>query len=110
MQSYEFKTGWLSPTGELIPCETYEHVTVARVLCETLHLDTMCRIPHDELLLRSGWCQISTVAELGMGTAYAIFWYRHLSPEQCRYTKSLIETEGAPVSKGTLMRWKYEVN
>lgn len=108
MQNHEFQTGWLSPTGELVACATYEHVSVARDLCEALHLSTMGRIPDDEQLLKHGWCQISTVCEPGMGTAYSIFWYCHLSPEQCRCLKPIIEGEDVPVSKGTQMRLRYE--
>lgn len=86
------RTGWLSPTGEFFPCESYEHQMVAEKLCESYGINQWSETwPADELR-NKGWCSISIMVFLDHG--YAIVFPECLpSPEQLRFLRPYYEGE-----------------
>ena len=92
------QTGWLSPTGEWHPCETYEHTNYAsRVLNSS-----------ESRLENTGWVKITRSA---MGTReQKIYWdLRHtLTPEQVRFLRPYIEENDIPVDELVKYRFRKE--
>ena len=92
------QTGWLSPTGEWHPCETYEHTSYAsRVLNSS-----------ESRLENTGWVKITRSA---MGIReQKIYWdLRHtLTPEQVRFLRPYIEENDIPVDELVKYRFRKE--
>ena len=92
------QTGWLSPTGEWHPCETYEHTNYAsRVLNSS-----------ESRLENTGWVKITRSA---MGIReQKIYWdFRHtLTPEQVRFLRPYIEENDIPVDELAKYRFRKE--
>ena len=92
------QTGWLSPTGEWHPCETYEHTSYAsRVLNSS-----------ENRLENTGWVKITRSA---MGIReQKIYWdLRHtLTPEQVRFLRPYIEENDIPVDELVKYRFRKE--
>ena len=97
------QTGWLSPTGEFVKCDTCEHLYVARQL-------THDGYHADDLLLRQGYVQISK--SLMGNREQAIYYDLHhtLTPEQIRFLRPYFEENDIPVSELARQRWEMEVN
>lgn len=96
------QTGWLSPTGEFIECDVYNHIYVARQL-------THDGYHADDILLKRGYVQISR--SLMGNREQAIFYdLRHtLTPEQVRFLRPYFEENDIPVSEVARQRWEMEV-
>ena len=92
------QTGWLSPTGEWHPCETYEHTSYAsRVLNSS-----------ESRLENTGWVKITRSA---MGIReQKIYWdLRYtLTPEQVRFLRPYIEENDIPVDELVKYRFRKE--
>jgi hypothetical protein len=106
----ELHTGWLSPTGELIQCGSFEHLAYARKIAKRFGYDE--NRPDgprhlDDVLLFAGWMKIS-ISNL-IQTAWAINWNRILTPEQIRFIRPYFEDNKRPVSFGTMCQWEKEV-
>lgn len=54
----EMPIGWLSPTGEMIKCNTYEHITVAFRLVDKYVFNYTGFNP-DEVLIENQWIHIT---------------------------------------------------
>lgn len=96
------QTGWLSPTGEFIKCDTCDHIYVARQL-------TGDGYRADDLLLKRGYVQISRSL---MGEREQAIYYdlRHvLTPEQIMFLRPYFEDNDIPVSDVAQQRWEMEV-
>ena len=96
------QTGWLSPTGEFIACDVYDHLDVAR------------RIAHDgyhadELLLKSGWVKISKSLMYRKEQAIYYDLYHTLTPEQVIFLRPYFDENDIPVSDLARQRWEMEV-
>ena len=48
------QTGWLSPMGDMYPCNHYDHVAEAEKICDILNISTETT-HHDDELLKRGW-------------------------------------------------------
>lgn len=96
------QTGWLSPTGEFIKCDTCEHLDIAREL-------TNSGYRADDTLLKMGYVQISR--SLMGKREQAIYYDLHhvLTPEQIRFLRPYFEENDIPVSEVALQRWEMEV-
>lgn len=96
------QTGWLSPTGEFIECDVFDHIYVARQL-------THDGYHADDILLKRGYVQISR--SLMGNREQAIFYdLRHtLTPEQVRFLRPYFEENDIPVSEVARQRWEMEV-
>jgi hypothetical protein len=97
-------TGWLSPTGEFIQCNIYDHISVAQDLtCEYRRAD--------EVLMKRGYVQVSMNL---LGTReWAIFWDLHhnLTPEQTRFLRPYFEDKDTfPVCCSARCRWDKEMD
>lgn len=92
------QTGWLSPTGEWHPCETYEHTTYASRVLES----------SEDRLEKTGWVKITRSA---MGIReQKIYWdLRHsLTPEQIRFLRPYFEENDIPVYELATYRFRKE--
>lgn len=92
------QTGWLSPTGEWHPCETYEHTTYASRILES----------SEGRLEKAGWVKITRSA---MGIReQKIYWdLRHsLTPEQIRFLRPYFEENDIPVCELATYRFRKE--
>lgn len=90
------QTGWLSPTGEWHPCETYEHTTYASRILES----------SEGCLEKAGWVKITRSA---MGIReQKIYWdLRHsLTPEQIRFLRPYFEENDIPVCELATYRFR----
>lgn len=92
------QTGWLSPTGEWHPCETYEHTTYASRVLES----------SEDRLEKTGWVKITRSA-MGM-REQKIYWdLRHsLTPEQVRFLRPYFEENDIPVCHLAAYRFEKE--
>ena len=92
------QTGWLSPTGEWHPCETYEHTTYASRILES----------SEGRLEKAGWVKITRSA---MDIReQKIYWdLRHsLTPEQIRFLRPYFEENDIPVCELATYRFRKE--
>lgn len=79
------RTGWLSPTGEFIPCSAYSHISTAEKLYKKL-----CKIADDKFisnsdieLLKMGYVSITILSMFDHGFQFSV--YRKLTPEQITF-------------------------
>lgn len=90
------KTGWLSPTGELIGCDGYAHLDKATKIVKYLHLEDTTR-QADDILLAYGWVRISRITYGDQGLA---FWMpKRISPEQHIFLREIVEKMDEPLSQ-----------
>ena len=59
MQETSVHTGWLSPTGEFIQCNTYAHIKTADEIYSKFTGSSKCTSTPDRELLKLGWVSIS---------------------------------------------------
>ena len=77
-------TGWLSPTGEFVPCPPYAHFASAQnILMRMPGVDTeqMTTTP-DTALLNMGWAEICIASFFDHGFTFAA---KRLTPEQVSF-------------------------
>lgn len=83
-----FPLGWLSPTGEFVPCEYWEHTETAWALCNK-HQYEVYMDPPDEVLVQNGWIKIG----YHLQPREVYFYrdnYRHVSIAQKRFLEPYI--------------------
>lgn len=81
----KLRDGFLSPTGEFFPCSYMGHIQIADKILEPAYYTDP-----EEQLRKMGWVDIHREVPSGK---YNICWnyYGHLSPEQVRLLKPLVE-------------------
>lgn len=101
------QTGWLSPSGDFLPCKHYEHVSKAEEICE-IFLYQIDDSQPDDALLKLGWAKLG-ISMLGNKQFY-IRWERRLTPQQRYELKDLIEDSkpNLPLDSLTLSLWLYD--
>lgn len=98
----ELKTGWLSPTGEFIPCETYNHISIAR----NIFKKDIAR--PDEQLHNLGWVSISIATFLEHG--FIINFSTSLTPEQIKFLKPYYYGEyNLELTYGSKLKYEEEL-
>lgn len=104
--SFDLPRGWLSPTGELIRCSMYDHITVAEEIIEKYKYSNFAG-PEDDYLIRLGWVHISLSLMGEQG--YSIYWNtsRHLSNEQFAFLQPYF-ADKSKVCWFTQVRWDRE--
>lgn len=79
----KLKCGWLSPSGEFIECNPYDHIAVAEEVLGS-------SIPSaDEQLLNSGWVKI--YRESFCGHKWGVTWYKFLTDSQKSFLSPLFK-------------------
>lgn len=78
-------SGWLSPSGEFIQCDPYEHIATA----EKLAGDKVPYFQADEYLMNHGWVKIYRGSYLDH--KWHINWHGFLSEPQKSYLKPIFE-------------------
>ena len=104
----DIETGWLSPSGEFIPCEMYEHYSVAHELvCKlSLNEETDPYIMPDDILYCNGFVKISR--ETFCGHSYIINWNRTLTDLQKNFLRHIFENTNNIISTSCIARWQKE--
>lgn len=106
------RQGWLSPSGEFVECNSYDHLCVARSLAGHLNTPDYDQrrertVSADEKLMNAGWVYIGISSF--MCHEWRIGWARDLSPEQRIFLKPYFEDgDGLPVNDVAIMRWEME--
>lgn len=72
----DFKTGWISPTGDTYSCDVFDHVDCAMKLARQLYGEHTATLA-DDFLLRIGWFKCSNRKYTG--------WVRKMSEVQAKY-------------------------
>ena len=100
------KLGWLSPTGELLECNAYDHIVLADYLVNKLNYTSVDYNSNEDLLLDMGWVQISICA---LTHRYAIWWaHSHiLTREQKDFLNTYFENRDS-VLAGSYMQWERD--
>jgi hypothetical protein len=83
-------TGWLSPTGEFIKSNEYEHYKIASELVEQFQYQYDFNKHQDSTLLKFGWVQLSISRP---DNKYRIYFDNHLTEYQKNWIKNKLETE-----------------
>ena len=65
-----YNTGWLTPAGELIKCDGYAHLDMAREIIKHFNLFQKEGEQPDDTLLRLGWVRISKLTLCDVGYAF----------------------------------------
>lgn len=95
----EIKLGWLSPTAEMVECNSYEHISTAYdILDKNYNMGSVFNNP-DDVLVNLGWVHICRGAILDYD--YHFYWNmnRFLTPEQIQYLKPYFEDENCPIDE-----------
>lgn len=88
----EMPTGWLSPSGELIKCNYYEHDATAEKICDKLNISYERRfLGVDSALYSLGWCKLA-ISCIG-NKQYWVHWERPLTAYQRYFLKDYFENE-----------------
>lgn len=104
------KMGWLSPCGDFTPCESWEHLSVARNLIDE-HGMAHVISDHwhaDEVLLSAGWVRIGRYEG-----KQSIQWkmFRHLTEVQKTFLKPYFsDLNDLQVTDYSLLEWEYEMD
>lgn len=98
------RTGWLSPDGIFYLCQSYEHHTMAALICDLLY--EHFGVTPDDYLLQRGWCRI-TLSVL-RNKEWSIYWERFLTDVQKNFLKKYLEDDYIPVSASTKILWSKE--
>lgn len=104
-------TGWLSPSGEFVPCNSYDHIATARELVERFQYQNIMRkgrnLPDDDILLENGWAYIGI--SVLFSHEFSIGWKSFLTDYQKQFLQPYFNGEyNLPVNSVAKMRWEYE--
>ena len=106
MEEKELRTGWLSPSGELCPCYSYDHIEEARAIVKRINIANHENGRPDDALIAAGWVYIGTSS---MGPSeWRIAWGKFLTEYQKNFLKPYFEQTAIPVNNMTIFRWKEE--
>lgn len=98
--------GFLSPYGEYIACDMYEHISVARDICRANGWSDYGN--HEDILLQHGYAHM-TLSLLGK-KEYHVYWEHFLTAEQKHWLQPIFEIEDdkdiIPISPIT--RYEFE--
>ena len=98
LNSMEQYTGWLSPYGDFIECESYEHLSKAEEIVESNYSSDENEHA-DDLLYDHGWASITimTYMEHGISVNYTS---SRLTDAQLHFLKPYIDGEfGLPLTE-----------
>lgn len=90
------KTGWLTPSAELVKCGTYSHLDAARHIVKQLNLEDNAKQP-DDILIAHGWIRISrfTLSDRGL-----TFWMpRYPSIYQREFLRAVFNDDPTDISQ-----------
>lgn len=97
------RTGWLSPTGEFIPCRTADHISTAREI-----LNNNYGVVPDKELLNRGYVGITILSFFDHG--YSIYHRLPLTPEQLQFLKPYYYGEyGLQMCNESKIDFEYEL-
>ena len=94
----EMPIGWLSPTGEMVKCDTFEHITVAFDLANKYNFNYRDFKP-DEALIKNQWIHITR--SLILDHDYHVYYNLSKGPtvEQIHFLKPYFENEDCLLDK-----------
>ena len=84
----EFKLGWLSPDGELVECNSFDHISSASEICDKIgysYTNARGNAP-DDVLLAHGWLHLTfSLLDHEYRIYYAYFNHVRLTEAQKAY-------------------------
>ena len=90
----EFKLGWLSPDGELVECNSFDHISSASEICDKLgysYTNARGNTP-DDVLLAHGWLHLTySMLDHEYRIYYAYFNHVRLTEAQRAYIRPFKE-------------------
>lgn len=90
----EFKLGWLSPDGELVECNSFDHIAAASEICDKLsysYTNARGNAP-DDVLLAHGWLHLTySLLDHEYRIYYAYFNHVRLTEAQKAYIRPFKE-------------------
>ena len=98
--------GWLSPSGEFIECDYYNHISIAHELVEKYGYHKVGSKPDDDILLYNGWVHIG-ITSIGK-KEWAIYWENFLTEEQKNAIKPYFEDDEIPMCFVSQCKWEKE--
>ena len=101
------KIGWLSPSGDLWECSTFDHIAKADEIIDKYRYPTLQYRASDEALLANGWVHIS-ISQLTH--EYRIWWNNFLTMSQKNFLKKYFENEEIKTSPLDKIKWDKEMN
>ena len=102
----ELHEGFLSPSGDFYPCEFQEHMKTADAILEEMHPGHYTISPQEDLK-KQGWAIIHRNMPY---RKYLIFFERHLTSEQVRVLKPIVEAAPDEISMYCKRVLKYALD
>ena len=100
-------TGWLAPNGDWYPCDYMEHLALADDLWKSMGQAWVPDV--EQKLLEMDWVEVQLVR---FDRPYYFFhWdyeHGHLTPEQVRVIKSVVENNWSMILKSNRFELKME--
>lgn len=88
--------GWLSPSGELVKCDGYAHLDMARRITKALNIYNEDE-QADDTLLRYGWVRISRIT---FGDEGLTFWLPlRITPYQRSFLRDIANDMDETISE-----------
>lgn len=100
-------TGWLAPNGDWYPCEYTEHLILADELWKSMGQPWTPDV--EQKLLEMGWLEIHRIMFLEY--RFLFHWdyvHGHLTPEQVRIIKPVVEDNWSMILKSNRFELKEE--
>ena len=91
-------TGWLSPDGEFIPCESFAHTATAERIATQLKLNSTGGRICDDILKKNRWIKIVFTRFMDFGYDISFSWRVPHSDIQINMVKSFAEREDITMS------------
>lgn len=105
----ELKSGFISPTGEFFQVESFEHISAAEKIYNDLHgtnLHALSLNDVEYLLCKEGWCVIHFMTFMEHG--YMFNFYRHLTTEQKRVIRPVVEKSTERIIERSMIKLRQE--
>ena len=104
-----FPLGWLSPEGEIIECESMEHLRVAKNLIEMRYHELEDCAP-DEYLMNHGWAHLTRYCMISH--EFLVFWKygSHLTNAQREFLRPIVKDNWEWFSKSSKLDLKDELD
>lgn len=107
MQETSVHTGWLSPTGEFIQCNTYAHIKTADEIYSKFTGSSKCTSTPDRELLKLGWVSISIMTFFDHGFDFSHM--QHLTSEQIAFLRPYYTGQyGLPMRDSCKRDYEFE--
>lgn len=103
----ELATGYIAPNGDFYPCQCFDHLATAAELFEMINGYEFCGDAENQLM-KAGWISIHVLSFMEHGFLFS--FTGHLTPEQIRVIKPVVEENWIFIIKSNQRDLKEEFN